>query len=364
MGIKGGYITVDEFYKNESINLKDLTGESIVIDTQGLLHRMIRENIYNSYEFYLQMINFIEKLKRFDIKPIFVFDGTSQLVKSPKNSNMRKKAKDTLNILLEEPKEQIDSEKSDSDNEKSDNEKSDKITILKKKASNIPIWIINECKKLFDSLDCIYIHVDNYEGDQIIAQIIKSNLIKYVYSEDFDMLLFDIPYVLKSLDYINNTFKLYNKIKVLESLNISSSQLIDVAFLTGTDFNCGLYKSTFNSNLEIIKEYVTIENFKSNLIKINSKRKEGCMIILPSYNFDYKLVKNYFTLENIDDKTNISINFKLDSYCDIISNIITNKNNISKCFEKLKVISLSSYINYKYSLKLSNYCKAHFGISY
>jgi hypothetical protein len=359
MGIKRGYSTVDEFYKSESINLKDLTDETIVIDTQGLLHRMIRENISNKYEFYLQMINFIEKFKRFNIKLIFVFDGKTNLVKSEKTINMRKKAQVNLNKLLEENDEQNDSE--------NNKEKSDKLTILKKKACNIPIWIINECKKLFDSLDCIYIHVDNYEGDQIIAQIIKSNLIKYVYSEDFDMLLFDIPYVLKSLDYINNTFKLYNKIKLLESLNISSSQLIDVAFLTGTDFNCGLYKSTFNSNLEIIKEYVTIENFKSNLIKINSKRKEGCMIILPSYNFDYKLVKNYFTLENIDDKTNISINSKLDTYFDIKykynKNDLIKINDILKCFEKLKTISVSSYINYKYSLKLTNYCKEHFGIS-
>ena len=232
------------------------------------------------------------------------------------------------------------------------------------------MWIINECKNLFDSLDCVYIHIDNYEGDQIMAEIIKSNLIKYVYSEDFDMLLFDIPYVLKSLDYINDTFKLYNKQKILEVLNVSTEELIDIAFLTGTDFNCRLYKSTFNSNLKIIQEYKTIENFKANLKKINLERKEGCKILLPTYNFDDELVKAYFTLKNIDSVTTTEIKSKLDNYFDkksknkndIFGIDVSNMDNIKKCFTKLKSIKLTDYISYKYTLKLSNYCKMHFGI--
>ena len=373
MGVKGGYSSIDVVYKSEIHSLKDLKGEVIVIDTQGLLHRMMRENIKNPYEFYLQMINFIEKMKIYETIPVFVFDGIPHLVKNQKNTSTRQKANLSLKNIL---KEIIDTEKSDtekSDTEKSDTEKSDtekKITTLRKKACNIPLWVINECKNLFDSLDCVYIHINNYEGDQIMAEIIKSNLIKYVYSEDFDMLLFDIPYVLKSLDYINDTFKLYNKQKILEVLNVSTEELIDIAFLTGTDFNCRLYKSTFNSNLKIIQEYKTIENFKANLTKINLERKEGCKILLPTYNFDDELVKNYFTLKNIDSVTTTEIKSKLDVYFDkkfknkndIAILDVSNMDNIKKCFTKLKSIKLTDYISYKYSLKLSNYCKMHFGI--
>jgi hypothetical protein len=415
MGVKGGYASIDGVYESETRSLKDLKGECIVIDTQGLLHRMMRENIKNPYEFYLQMINFIEKMKKYETIPVFVFDGITQLVKSQKNTNIRQKANLSLKNILKEiidteksdseksdteksdseksdseksDTEKSDSEKSDSEksdteksdteksdseksaSEKSDSEKSDKITTLIKKACNIPLWVINECKKLFDSLDCVYIHIDNYEGDQIMAEIIKSNLIKYVYSEDFDMLLFDIPYVLKSLDYINDTFKLYNKQKILEVLNVSTEELIDIAFLTGTDFNCRLYKSTFNSNLKIIQEYKTIENFKANLKNINSERKEGCKILLPTYNFDDELVKSYFTLKNIDCVTTTEIKSKLDNYFDkksknkndISSMDVSNMDNIKKCFTKLKSIKLTDYISYKYTLKLSNYCKMHFGI--
>ena len=369
MGVKGGYSSINGFYKSETRSLKDLKGEVIVIDTQGLLHRMMRENIKNPYEFYLQMINFIEKMKKYETIPVFVFDGITQLVKSQKNTNIRQKANLSIKTILKEDIDtETETEKSDSEN--SDSEKSDKLTTLRKKACNIPLWVVNECKKLFDSLDCVYIHIDNYEGDQIMAEIIKSNLIKYVYSEDFDMLLFDIPYVLKSLDYINDTFKLYNKQKILEVLNVSTEELIDIAFLTGTDFNCRLYKSTFNSNLKIIQEYKTIENFKANLTKINSERKEGCKILLPTYNFDDELVKSYFTLKNIDCVTTTEIKSKLDNYFDkksknkndISSMDVSNMDNIKKCFTKLKSIKLTDYISYKYTLKLSNYCKMHFGI--
>ena len=364
MGVKRGYSSIDAVYESETRSLKELQGEPIVIDTQGLLHRMMRENIKNPYEFYLQMINFIEKMKKYQTIPVFVFDGHTQLVKSQKNTNIRKKAQLNLKNILKEDSEKRDSEKSESNH-------SDKMATLSKKACNIPLWIINECKNLFDSLDCIYIHIDNYEGDQIMAEIIKSNLIKYVYSEDFDMLLFDIPYVLKRLDYINDTFKLYNKQKILEVLNVSTEELIYVAFLTGTDFNCRLYKSTFNSNLKIIQKYKTIKNFKDNFEKINTENKEGCKILLPIYNFDDELVKAYFTLENIDGVTTIEIKSKLDNYFDKKSK---NKNdstinvsdsdmdNIKKCFTKLKYINLTDYISYKYTLKLSNYCKMHFGI--
>jgi hypothetical protein len=390
MGVKGGYSSIDGVYESEIHSLKDLKGEIIVIDTQGLLHRMMRENIKNPYEFYLQMINFIEKMKKYETIPVFVFDGITQLVKSQKNTNIRQKANLSLKTILKEEidtetekseTEKSETEKSEtekSETEKSDSEKSDtkkidsekKITTLRKKACNIPLWVINECKNLFDSLNSIYIHIDNYEGDQIMAEIIKSNLIKYVYSEDFDMLLFDIPYVLKSLDYINDTFKLYNKQKILEVLNVSTEELIYIAFLTGTDFNCRLYKSTFDSNLKIIQEYKTIENFKANLTKINLERKEGCKILLPTYNFDDELVKDYFTLKNIDSITTTEIKSKLDNYFDKKSknknNIAifdgSNMDNIKKCFTKLKSIKLTEYISYKYSLKLSNYCKMHFGI--
>jgi len=370
MGVKRGYSSIDEFYVSEFLSLKDLKGEAIVIDTQGLLHRMIRENINNPYEFYLQMINFIEKMAKNQIIPIFVFDGITNLDKTSKSIIMRRKAKAELNQLLVDS-ENTDSEKIDSEN--TDSEKPDKITILKKKASNIPMWIINECKHLFNSLDCIYIHINNYEGDQIMAQIIKHNLIKYVYSEDFDMLLFDIPYVLKSLDYINDIFKLYIKKNLLVALDVSSLEIIDIAFLTGTDFNCRLYKSSFKSNLEIIKKYRTIENFKDNLETINLEREEGSKILLPTYNFDFKLVKDYFTLENIDDATITVINSKLDSYFDKKTKNqnddtntdidVINTDNIIRCFEKLKMFKLTDYINYKYTLKLHNYCKLHFGIS-
>ena len=176
----------------------------------------------------------------------------------------------------------------------------------------------------------------------------------------------DVKYILKGLNFMKDTIKLYDRKDILKNLNITSNQLIDIAFLTGTDYNYGLYKSSMDSNLELIKKYETIEEIISNIELINIDRKENCKILIPAYNFDYKLVRNIFTLQNIDDKLSSNIVNYINHYNITIKEnkqSLINIFNIKKILNYIKFITEDQFASTKYSKKFSNYCYLHFGIN-
>ena len=348
MGIRSAFSNLQKLlYNPNTVNLGNLNGKTILIDFQGLLHRMIRENITNPKEYVLQIINFIEKLETYNITPIFVIEGKPHSSKTKKSINIRKKAEEKLKQY----------------SITTDVDITDTSFNLLKKSIKIDKQIVDNCKKLFNNLNCMYIHNINNEADHTIAYISqKYNMM--IYSEDFDMLLYTgISYVLKSLDYINDTFKVYSKVDILTTLDISPNQLIDIAFLSGTDYNCKLYKSSFITNLNYIKLYGNVTTFIAKLFEINGDRLDGNKIILPKYNFDYNLIKKIFTLATITVKDKTDIDQQLDYYYKKKSE---NKNTLSNLF-KIKTIleELNEFyclkVKNKYINKLLSYSKQHFG---
>jgi hypothetical protein len=403
MGGNKGYTFIDNTYKNKNkkiqeIHLKRLDGNIVAVDFTGMLHRFARQNIHNENHYILEVINIIEKFKQYNIIPLFVIDGRpvpekiftgikikhktqtilDQLLNDNNNNNNNKNNNNHNNNNNNDPETEQETEteteqetETEAEEEKygdsNSKDRINKINKLKKKCFSIRKEHIDKCKNIFDKLNCLYIHINNYEADPILALLVKLNIAKYVYSEDFDMCLYtDVKYVLRGLDYYNNTIKLYDKQDILKNLNLTSMQLIDIAFLTGTDYNYGLYKSTMDSNLELIQKYKTIETFILNIDLINIDKKEKCKIIIPTYNFNYELVRTIFTLKNIDEKVSSSIVKYINDYN---SSIKKNKTtsytifNIKNVLESIKSISDDTFVINKYSSKLINYCKLHFGIT-
>jgi 5'-3' exonuclease len=356
MGIKKGNMFVQKHLEDEIKHLKDLSNIYIGIDFCGMLHRFIRDNIDIPDNYILQLINIIEKFKSCGIIPIFVIDGSYVIEKTNKLKINRLVAKDKLQRLQSlSCKSNIEI---DIDKEKK----------LKHKSLSVTKEHIRKCKEIFSKLDCICIHIYNYEADAILALLSKLNIIEYVYSEDFDMFLYtDIKYILQGLDYNTNTFKVYSKQKLLNTLNITSQQLIDIAFLTGTDYNCGLYKSTLQSNLDLIRIYETFENIIKNIDLINLDRKVNCKILLPKYNFNYEFVRQIFTLENIDNNVYYELFNMTDSYTKNLrpekKNTLSNFFKVKNVLEVIQQITQDSYMIKKYSEKVIAYCHLHFGIT-
>ena len=368
MGGNKGYTFIVNTYKNknkkiEEIHLKTLHGNIIAVDFTGMLHRFARQNIHNENHYILEVINIIEKFKQYNIIPLFVIDGRPIPEKTITGKKIKQKKQDILNKLLNENTKEAATEEEATEEDTTE----EKINKLKKRCFSIRKEDIDKCKNIFDKLNCLYIHINNYEADPILSLLVKLNIAKYVYSEDFDMCLYtDIKYILKGLDYNNNTIKLYDKKDILQNLNITSSQLIDIAFLTGTDYNYGLYKSTMDSNLELIKTYETIEKFILNIDLINIDRKENCKILIPTYNFNYELVRSIYTLKNVHESVSSNIIKYMNNYNSSIKknkNTMNNIFNVKSILEYITSITEDTFVINKYSGKLINYCKLHFGIN-
>ena len=387
MGIKKGN-TLFKKYGNE-ISLEILKDNIVIVDLFYILHKFTRIDISNPLYYILEVINFIEKFKYYGIKPIFVIDGRPLVEKSRKLKRSRAKSSIKLTELLNNNNVITDTKKADS---------------LLKKSISITREHIDNCKDLFNRLNCLYIHIAYCEGDTVIAELISllsvlqsNNTIHgcnttdtnanrnengtkngigrvYVYSADFDMFLYkSINYILKDLDFEKDTFKLYIKEDILRDLHITQEELVVSSFITGTDLNCGIYKATMESSIELNKIYgpfKTLDDFINALPKINTRRAENHKILIPSYNFidRYELVTNTFSLNNTSSFTKTSImtfiNEKLKSnQGGQHKNTLSNLFNVKYVLEYIQTITQDSHLIKKYRSKITEYSKNHFGFT-
>ena len=363
MGIKKGNTLINKYGKE--ISLEQLRGNIIIVDLFYLLHKFTRIDISQPLYDILEVINFIEKFQYYGILPIFVIDGRPLLEKTKKLQRTRDKSTVKLNKLLE------------TDTINNADKKQEKS--LLKKSLSINKEHIDNCKDLFNRLDCLYLHVTNCEGDTVIAELasllqkdINKNV--YVYSADFDMFLYrSIDTILKDLDFEKDTFKLYIKEDILNDLNITHNELILSGFLTGTDYNCGLYKATMETSIELIKTYgpfTSLEDFINYVPIINNNRVENHKLLIPSYNFieRYELVTNIFTLNNTSIFTRKSIiNFINEKFKNIQAdkhkNTLSNFFNVKYVLDYIQCITKDSYNIQKYREKVKEYSKTQFGFN-
>ena len=364
MGIKKGSSYFNNIY-TKKILLEELRDKFVIIDLYYILHKLIRQNISLPLFYILEFINLIEKFKHFGIKPIFVIDGRPLFQKTKKLQRTRQKCGNKLYLLLETDNIIIDNKKAES---------------LLKKTIAITKEDIDNCKDLFNKLDCLYIHVNNCEGDTVIAEVaslLQKNINLedkdvYVYSADFDMFLYsDITHIIKDLDFENDTFKLYIKGDILNILNITQYELILSGFITGTDYNCGLYKATMESSIELLKEYGpfnSLEDFLDTLPKININKEVNHKILIPTYNFidRYDLVIDIFTLNNTSSITRSSIIKFINEQCLKIQepkNTLQNFFNVKYVLDYIQSITRDSYFIHKYSEKIKSYSTLQFGFT-
>ena len=309
-----------------------------------------------------------------------MFDGKPITEKKQTLKRKRQIATEELSKLVNEEDKETKSEESKS--EESENEeisleeikkKYAKLCKLSKKSFTITSVIIDSIKVLLDELNCLYFHKKNIEGDQLLALLCKLNIIDIVFSQDFDMFVYsDVKFVINNLDFLENTVCFYDKLKILNTYNITVEQLIDAVFIKGTPYNCGFYKVSLEDSINYIKEFKTFYNFIDCIDSINQSKPTGQKLIVPSYNFDYNLVETLFTLRTKEvSNSNLIKNIEL-TYFDFNENHYSLKSQLDKqkivsqlhsLLEKLKLHFNSDYNSIKkYTDKVSHYVNLHFGI--
>jgi 5'-3' exonuclease len=278
------------------ISLNDLSGKVIVVDVSIYLYRYEGEDVLIENMYLLLSI-----FRKYNIIPIFIFDGKSPVEKKAliqKRIDDRKDAEKELNILKKrlEILEDQEDEKQDVMND---------IYKLKKKIIYITKEKIDKVKNLITSYGATYYDAP-YEADELCAELVNKKKAWACLSEDMDMFVYGCSRVLRYISLLNHTVVLYNYKGILKELDIISKDFQEICIIAGTDYN-------INNNINIFILFKYFNDYKKNQNKISSSFCEWLEKETDIDNIDLEMlekIKNMFKFkenanENVLNKIKI-----------------------------------------------------------
>ena len=255
----------------EQIHLSELSGKKIVIDVSIYLYRF---NVNNELfeNFYNMLINF----KRFNIIPLFVFDGKPPVEKLntiEQRRNERREAERKYNELVE--------------SNEIENYSKYNIEALKRRKTIISIKNKTELKMLFDFYGVSYVDAPG-EADELCAHYVKTKQAWACLSDDMDLFVYGCPRILRYLSLINMTIVYYNLNDILGYFKMSFKNFINICIMSGTDYNSQI--CSIDSSFYDYKQ----------LVKDNNNQKEIDKV------FEEKIIRN-IGLEKFNEIKNVYI---------------------------------------------------------
>jgi flap endonuclease-1 len=330
MGIKG----LDKFIRNNTnytithTNLSYINNKSVIIDTSCLVYRYI---LYNESKFMTIFKNILRKFEKYNIKPIFVFDGCSPVEKSKIITKRKEKKRDAIQELndLNKDKLIISSVNVNEELISTISDKyitlnntnltigeiiNEKINKVQKKSIHFKYNHITQMKEYLTSKNINYIHA-NIEADLICAIAVKYGFANYCISDDTDMFPYNCDHVIRNINFRNETIDIYNRHKLLNELDITNEQFIDLCILLGSDYIPRTIGIKLTNILLLIKKYNSIENIIINIDKINKEEFITKTIYMNQLNkyINIRKLFNYTYNQEIINEVLININSFLRS---------------------------------------------------
>ena len=145
---------------------------------------------------------------------------------------------------------------------------------IKKSINYITEDILKTTKKLITLMGGIY-HVAKQEAEAECADLVNRGLCDMVWSDDSDTALYFKTANAKWLKKIKivKSGEIFGQIltsgAILKSLNMSQSELIDVAIMAGTDYSSGIFKVGPVNGQKLIKKY---KNLKTIVAEYDSSK--------------------------------------------------------------------------------------------
>ncbi|MFX1277245.1 MAG: flap endonuclease-1 [Promethearchaeota archaeon] len=275
MGVK-----INELVKGikKSITFENLNNKRIAIDAFNTLYQflaIIRQkdgtplkdysgNVTSHLSgLFYRTINFLEH----NIKPIYVFDGIPSDLKL-QTIRARKEIK-------EEAKEKMIKAQ-----EAEDFKEAKKYA---QQTSKLTPEMLEESKKLINFMGIPIIQA-NSEGESQSAYLVEKGDAWAIASQDYDTLLFGGNRLIRNFAVSRSKKVKETKIsldieyislqKLLEQLDITHKQLIEMGILIGVDFFPGIKGIGQHTALDLIKEHGSIENMINKNIVIGKKKIE------------------------------------------------------------------------------------------
>ena len=299
----------------EDISFKDLDGKIIAIDAANTLYQFLSSirqmdgtplmdsdgNITSHLSGILyRTSNIVDK----GMKPIYVFDGEPSKYKE--------------NTINERREIRQDAEKKWKEAlEKGDTETAAKFA---KRSSRMSPYILESAKELLEIMGIPYVQSFG-EGEAQASYMVANGDAWAVASQDYDCLLFGSPKIIRNLTISGNLSNLeYLELnKVLNQLDISREQLIDIAILVGTDFNTGIKGIGAKTGLKIAEKSTLEDYLKENDISLEVSPDELRNIFLnPDINKNYEIKWKKVNEERIIDFMCNQHNFSDKRVLDVI----------------------------------------------
>lgn len=189
------------------------------------------------------------------IRPVYVFDGAPDMMKEG-TLEKRKKRKEEAEEEYKKSLEEGDLERA---------------RIKAQQTSRMTDEIEESSKKLLSLLDIPWIQAPS-EGESQGAHMVENEDAWAVGSQDYDTLLFGAGKLVKNLtvtgkrkmpgssEYKKISPELIELEKVLDDLDITRKQLVDIGILCGTDYNEGVKGIGPKRGLKYIKKYDDLES--------------------------------------------------------------------------------------------------------
>ena len=233
----------------EEISLKDLEGRTVAIDAYNTIYQFLsgirkrdgsplmdqNGNVTSHLSGILyRTASIVDK----GIKPIYVFDGDS--------SEHKAKTLEQRRAIKEEAMEKWEEAKA-----AGNIEEARKFAI---RTSRMSPYILESSKKLLDYMGIPYVQAEG-EGEAQGAYMVEQGDAWAVASQDYDCLLFGAPRIVRNLTLSGGLSNLeYLELeKVLNEIDLTREQLIDVALMVGTDFNEGIHGIGAKTGLKLIR---------------------------------------------------------------------------------------------------------------
>ncbi|MDO5852160.1 MAG: flap endonuclease-1 [Methanobacteriaceae archaeon] len=286
MGVKFKDITTPK-----ELNIKELNSKVVTIDASNIIYQFLSsvrqadgtplKDLNGNITSHLNGILFqTASLIDLGIKPVYVFDGKAPELKH-KTQQKRIEVKKKSKVEYEKAKQEGDNEKA------------------KKYASRLVHLnneIIESSKKLLSLMGVPFVQAPS-EGEAQASYMVDKGDSWAVVSQDYDCLQFGATRMIRNLTITkkrNKSLQIITLEDTLNNLEITREQLVDIAIMSGTDFNEGLYNIGAKRGLKLIKKHQTLENVLKHLDKTLEVEPEILQNIFlkPDVTDDYKLKWN------------------------------------------------------------------------
>jgi flap endonuclease-1 len=291
LGVKIGDIIPEEAVEKSS--LQKLSGKSVALDTYNILYQFIatirgpdgrplmdRRGRITSHlsGLFFRTVNFLEE----GLLPVYVFDG--------RPPELKRKTIERRRELRMEALEEYEKALAAKDFEAARR--------YAQRAASLEAYMVESSADLLKAMGVPYVMAPA-EGEAQAAYMASKGSVYASGSQDMDSLLFGSPRLVRNLsivgrrklprrnEYVEVEPEIIHLQKLLESLEITREQLVDIGLFVGTDYSPQVKGVGPKTALKIVKEYGSLEKaVEKGVVEID---------------FDYNAVRKLFLNPAVTD---------------------------------------------------------------